>query len=218
MIKQLSLPLTLMFNLFIMNSTMAQEQEDGRITVYMWDIKETRENVDLYTSPKERTFMVSIAQEPILIRALSKKAREEWYKTTTLSAGQKKEVNAALDDLASAAYKKLPNFIPGPEKFAFGTEAEKKMITAGINDLNTIDIFKIGLEDKDWRYDEKDAYGNPTGRRKWGYFWYKKKPGNADYTCCRVYEVYLYQPYAGGGAYGDTKVYYERIWMSGCPK
>ena len=190
---------------------------DGRVSVWIYDISEAQADIDIYTNPKDRTYLVRPVFEGWLRLAFYKKEREDWAKTTKMNADDRRNINAALDALASSASKKLPAFIPGPEKFAYGTEAEKGLLISTIaGDKTNFKYHNVGLQDKTWRI-EKDDYDVPTGRRKWGYIWVRNS-SITDQQWCFVFEVYLYQPYQGGGTYGETVAHFERKWISGCPK
>jgi hypothetical protein len=198
-----------------LNTMMAQG--DGRTEYFINDIKDAQADIEKYTSPQERTYLVRPALEPWLMRAVSMKAREEWAQTTSMTPEQKKQVDDAFKALATIAAKKIPLNIPAAKKFALGSQAEKDLLMTNITDAHTIDVYRIGIEDQNWRI-EKDDYNMPTGRRKWAYIYYKKKSGLADYPYCRLMELYIYQPYAGGGTYGENTVYREQVTLCGCPK
>jgi hypothetical protein len=211
--KKYILILILLTNFF---TTMAQDG-DGRVSVWLYDISEAQADIDIYTNPKDRTYLVRPVFEGWLRSAFIKNEREDWAKTTKMNAEDRSKINAALDALASSASKKLPAFIPEPEKFAYGTETEKELLKSVITgDKSSLKYHKVGLQDKTWRI-EKDNYDVPTGRRKWGYIWFRN-PSIKDHPWCSVFEVYLYQPYQGGGTYGETVAHFERKWISGCPK
>ena len=190
---------------------------DGRVSVWIYDISEAKADIDIYTNPKDRTYLVRPVFEGWLRLAFYKKEREDWAKTTQMNADDRKSINAALDALASSASKKLPAFIPDPEKFAYGSEVEKGLLKSVITgDKTNLKYHNVGLQDKTWRI-EKDEYDMPTGRRKWGHIWFRNL-STTDHPWCFVFEVYLYQPYQGGGTYGETVAHFERRSMSGCPK
>lgn len=217
--KKISL-LKIFIIMLTLNSDPVNAQDgdgDGRVSVWIYDISEAQADINLYTNPKDRTYLVRPVFEGWLRLAFYKKEREDWAKTTKMNADDRKNINAALDALASSASKKLPAFIPEPEKFAYGTEAEKDLLKSTISgDKTNIKYHNVGLQDKTWRI-EKNDYDVPTGRRKWGYIWFRNS-NITDHQWCFVFEVYLYQPYQGGSTYGETVVHFERKWISGCPK
>jgi hypothetical protein len=201
-----------------LNSDPVNAQDgDGRVSVWIYDISEAQADIDMYTNPKDRTYLVRPVFEGWLRVAFYKKEREEWANTTKMNAEDKKKINTALDALASSASKKLPAFVPTNDMFAFGTEAEKELLKSVITgDKSNLKYHNVGLQDKTWRI-EKDSYDVPTGRRKWGHIWFRNT-SLTENPWCVVFEVYLYQAYQGGGDYGETVAHFERRWISGCPK
>lgn len=92
---------------------------DWFLNVMLSDIEKAKGEVDLYTNPEERLYLVSTPSSPWLLRAVSAKARDEyaidkkfndWRKA---NAGNK--FDTALDGLAASAAKKLPAYIPGAD-------------------------------------------------------------------------------------------------------
>lgn len=204
--------------LFSFQMAMGQDGNgDGRVWVWQDELQDAISDAKVYTSPKERTYFVRPVFEEWVVRAVSKTAREEWRKTTSMDADERQKIYALLDEMAALANKKLPANIPGPEMFAHGTEQEKTMMKGKITGIEELKIHKIGLQDQNWKIDKGDD-GIPTGRRKWGYVWYKKDPKLVDYPWCRVFEMYIYQPYTGGGTYGASEAVFERRWLCGCPR
>jgi hypothetical protein len=211
--KQYFLTLILLINFL----TIMAQDGDGRFDVFMDDLKEAQADATIYTSPKDRTYFVRPVLEDVwLPRAVSKTARAEWYGTTSLSPDQKKKIDQALNTLAASAAKKLMLHKPGPEKFAQGSKDEIELLKSIIPTLSDFTVHKIGLEDKNWRI-EKNELDVPTGRRKWGYVWFRDNRKIIDHPYCRVYEMFIYQPYEGGGTYGESVARYERRWLCGCP-
>lgn len=196
--------------------TIMAQDGDGRFDVFVDDLKEAQADANIFTSTKERTYFIRPALEMWLHRAVSKVARDEWLMTTSFSSDQRKKIDQALTTLAGTASKKLPSFKPGAEKFAFGTKEEIQLMKDKITDISSLTVYKIGLEDQHWRID-KDEYGMPTGRRKWGYVWFRSNSKIMDHPYCRVFQMYIYQPYLGGGTYGESYGSYESRWLCGCP-
>jgi hypothetical protein len=199
-----------------LNTMMAQG--DNRTEYFISEIKDAQEALEKHNPPG--IYLVRPESEKWLANAVSMKAREEWEKTTIMTPEQKKQVDAAYSALAAVAAKKIPLHIPEAKHFAAGTDAEKNMLKSFFFTKASPDqftVYQYGLEDQNWRID-KDEYNMPTGRRKWGYVYYKGKPGIHDHPYCRLMEAYIYQPYAGGGTYGESEVYFEAYYYSGCPK
>lgn len=201
--------------LFKILTTMSQDG-DWRFDVFMDDLKEAQADANVYTSPKDRTYFIRPALEDWLARAVSKSNRAEWLKNTSFIPEQRKAIDKALDNLAATAAKKISVYKPGPEKFAVGAPEEIQLIKDKITELADLTIHKIGIESKNWII-EKDDSGIPTGRRKWGYVWFRNNSKSMDHPYCRVYEMYVYQSYQGGGTYGASYGSYESTWLCGCP-
>jgi hypothetical protein len=204
--------LLILISILQINSVMAQ---DDRFSSWVYDINQAMEDINIYTNPQDRQYLVRPALEDWLSRALGANIRKKWANTTQMSEQQRNEINKKLDGLKSAAVKKLPLHVPGSEKFAFGTDQEIQLLKDKITDLNDCVLHKIGIQDKTWII-ERDGYGNIVGRRKWGYLWVNNKFSDAPF--CRMVELYLYQRYEGGGSYGEAYGTFERSWWVGCPK
>jgi hypothetical protein len=197
-----------------LNTMMAQG--DNRTEYFISEIQDAQEALEKHNPPG--IYLVRPESEKWLTNAVSMMWREDWAKTTQMTSEQKKQVYEAFDALAAVAAKKIPLHIPEAKHFAAGTDAEKKMLPTYITTYyKDINIYQYGFEDQNWRID-KDDYNMPTGRRKWGYIYFKYKPGVVDYSYCRLMEVYIYQPYAGGGTYGESVINFEATYFSGCPK
>jgi hypothetical protein len=215
--KTINLLITMVL-LFGFMTTLAQDGNgDGRVWVWQDELNDALADAKIYTTPKDRTYFVRPVYEDWVFRAVSKNAREEWRKTTQMDADERKKIYALLDELAKLASQKLPAFVPGTAMFTYGTDEEKTMLKGKITDVDKIKIHKIGLQDQNWQIEKGDD-GIPTGRRKWGYVWFKPNSPTLDHPWCRVFEMYIYQPYSGGGNYGASEAFFERRWLSGCPK
>jgi hypothetical protein len=190
------------------------EGGDNRFSYFMTDVKGAKAEVDEYTSPKEKLYLVQTKFENYLWYSVSKKARTDWYKSTEMSAAQKQAMDTALDALGASAAQKLPLFQPEASKFAYGSSQEKAMLQSKITDLAELKVHKVGLRNADWVI-IKNNYGIPLYRTKAGYVWVRGKKN--DHLYCRVLQIDINQSYQGGGSYGSSQGKFDSSWLSGCP-
>ena len=122
-------------------------------------------------------------------------------------------IEPALDALAIAARKSLPNYT-GPAGYTFGTPAEKQALLSTINDLAQAKVLKVGIKQQSWLI-AKDDFNLPTARYKHGVIWAKYPKANHGF--CWIFWVNVKQDYAGGGTYGDTYGYFVSRALAGCP-
>lgn len=215
--KKLVLALTTFMVLASASQSFAQG--DNRTGFFLSEIKKAQTEVDKYISPEHQIAIVEIPLDDWLLRAVSKKERDKWLKTTQFSPDESKQINDALDALSAAAATKLPLFKPYPKKFAYGTAAEKEMMKNKITGSHDGIVFhKIGLEDEVWQI-VKGNDGLPKFRFKAGYVWLRNNnKDQVDHPYCRVFQINITQQYQGGGTYGESVAGYAGIkWLSGCP-
>lgn len=192
----------------------AQNNTDYKIQYFLEDIGKTKEQVDKYTSPKEKLYLVSEANLPWLKRSVSKKSRETWTKDLNLTPAEKKKVDDALDALGVSAAQKLPKYIPDEKNFAVHNQAEEDLMKTGVSDISEAKIHKIGLRNTVWTI-EKDSYNTPLHRFKQGFIWLRY-PAN-DHPYCHLLQVNIIQQYAGGGTYGESYAKLVYNDYCGCP-
>ena len=148
--------------------------------------------------------------------AVSQRSRQEYFKRNggPKAAERQAALTPALDALAAATARTLPQFKANPSIFAYRNPAGEKMAVQGLRNSATVKLHKIGFEEANWLF-EKNVVGIPLNRYKHGYIW--ARDSGDDHPYCHLYVIYLQQDYAGGGQYGQafTKVRDDQI--VGCP-
>jgi hypothetical protein len=192
-------------------------QGDNRTGYFLSEINKAKALVDKYISPEHQIYLVDIAGEDWLFRAVSKNERDKWLKTTQFTVEEGKKINDALDALNASAEKKLPLYKPESKRFAYGTSEEKEMMKSKISGVQDLTIHKIGLADEVWQV-VKDGTGTPKYRYRAGYIWFKNNNKSlVDHPWCRVFQINISQNYQGGGTYGASFAGYQTRWLCGCP-
>lgn len=185
--------------------------------VWISDIARAKEDVDSYT-PEGKIYMVRSIEMPWLVRAFSKTARDafavekkfdDWRK-----ANPGNKWDAALDDLAASAAKKLPTYLPAAKNFAIRDANLEKMMIAKLKSGPGIKIEKIGIFHSAWQI-EKNGLGIPENRYREAYIWGRDPKDEHPY--CHLYGFVIQQDYSGGGTYGATWVYQNTDAIFGCP-
>lgn len=186
------------------------------VNVMVGDIRDAKEDIDSYT-PEGKIYLVRSPLAPWLLRAVSQKARDafavdkklqDWRKATP---GNK--YDAGLDALATAAAKKLPEYLPKQNQFALRDPSIERMMTAKLKNAATLKTLKIGILHANWQI-EKNSLGLPTNRYREGFIWIKD-PAD-DHPYCHVYGFVIQQDYSGGGTYGASFVYQNTDTLFGC--
>ena len=191
----------------------SEPQDDIRINVFLDDIKKAKGEIERY-NPADFLYLVSEGDaSAALLRAVSSRARQQFLTEWSKANGINKLV-APFDDLSAAAAKKLPGYVPKSNGFAFHNPAEEKMMKAALNNLATLKIHKIGLNENAWLIDRNDV-GIPTSRYKHGSIW--ARDTSDDHPYCHVYRVNILQDYAGGGTYGASYARLLQDELFGCP-
>ena len=190
-----------------------EPQDDMRISVFLDDIKKAKSEIERY-NPADWLYLVSEGDaSAALLRAVSPRARQQFLTAWSKANGINKLV-APFDDLAAAAAKKLPTYVPKSNKFTFHNLAEEKMMKGALHNLATLKIHKIGLQENAWLIDKNDI-GIPTSRYKHGSIW--ARDNGDDHPYCHVYYVNIIQDYAGGGTYGASYARLLQDELFGCP-
>jgi hypothetical protein len=196
----------------------SEDPPEWWLNVMVSDINQAKEEVDLYTNPEERLYLVSTPSSPWLLRAVSSKAREEFSNDKKLGDWRKanagNKFDTALDELAAAAAKKLPIYIPNSKNFNIRDAALEQMIKAKLKNSATLKISKIGLLHSIWVV-EKNDLGIPLNRYREAFIWAKDSAD--DHKYCHQYGFVIQQDYAGGGTYGATYAYLNTDNLFGCP-
>lgn len=176
------------------------------------NIERAQREVDNYNSQNDLR-LVSEAAHPWLFRAVSPWARNQYY--TEKGMGVKPYLDPVLDKLAKAAASKLPSYVPGPTNFSYHNVNEEKMIRSRVQAWAPHNqIFKVGLVNSAWRI-EKNAYGLPTRRYKWGKAWIRVT--NSDHPYCWLVSINIIQDYSGGGTYAASYANQVDEELVGCP-
>lgn len=189
------------------------DEMDFRLKFFLEEIAKAQKSVDEYT-PEEKTYLVSSGEYDWLVRAVSPKAREEWSKKWLTKPNERSKFNAALDALAASAAKKLPLYQANPKMYNFRNPTEEKMMKGTLENLASLKIFKIGLNQVNWLIDKNDL-GIPTARYKHGMLWVRD--ASDDHAFCKIYYVNIIQDYAGGGTYGASYAKFTGGELAGCP-
>ncbi len=188
---------------------------DFRLPVFLDDIKKAQSEVDRYT-PQTFLFLVSDGGDSnALLRAISPKAREEWSKEWLKNADSRKEFNAAWDELAKAAAKKIPTYKPSPKSFQFKYPAGEKLLMDSFKNASTLKIFRTGTDTAGWDI-QKDSSNFPSYRYKDVRVYFRDP--SADHPYCSVVTARVKQDYAGGGTY-NSQIYRSSVSeeIFGCP-
>lgn len=187
------------------------------LKVIVGDIETAKGEVEIYT-PEGRMYLVSSPLAPWLLRAVSKKAREEFAVDKKLNDWRKANANnsfdTALDALAASAAKKLPTYLPKASSFALRDAALEQMIKTKLKNAATVKTLKIGIMHSNWQI-EKNDLGIPINRYREAFIW--GKDSSDDHPYCHVYGFVIQQDYTGGGTYGSTGAYLNTDVLVGCP-
>jgi hypothetical protein len=190
------------------------EEMSGVLSIHYDELLDTKKEVDAYTSPTERLYMVSGKHAEYFMRAISKKARDKWAQTWLKNPEHKKKFDDLYDAIAAAAAKKFPVYLPDSKKFAFHNKAEEGMMRSVLRNAATLKIHKIGQFHNSWQI-SREGTDLPDARYKQGYVWAKDSAD--DYPYCHLYQVNIIQKYAGGGTYGESFAKVVGDTVLGCP-
>ena len=179
------------------------DKPDFRLSVFLDDIKKAQSEVDRYT-PADFLYLVSDGgSSAALLRAVSPKAREEWSKEWLKKADSRAEFNAAWDELAKVAAKKIPLYKPAAAQFKFRYPVGEKLLMDYFKNSSTLKIFRTGTDTTGWDI-QKDSSNFPTYRYKDVRVYLRDS--SDDFPYCKVVTARVKQDYAGGGTY-NPKVY-----------
>jgi hypothetical protein len=190
-----------------------EPQDDIRISVFLDDIKKAKSEIERY-NPADWLYLVSEGDaSAALLRAVSPRERQKFLSEWSKANGINKLV-APFDDLAAAAAKKLPTYIPKPNGFAFHNPLPEKMMKGALDNVSTLKINKIGLSENAWLIDKNDI-GIPMSRYKHGSIW--ARDTSDDHPYYHFYRVNIIEDYAGGGTYGASYAKLVQDELVGCP-
>ncbi len=178
------------------------------------EIKKIREQVEEFGD--DDAYLVTPSEGEWLLRALSAKERERWAKSFFKSSeAGKTKAYQELDALSISAAKKLPDYTPGNQNFAFHNKAEETMMKAALKNSASLTVHKIGQFHGEWQIAKNDL-DIPVSRYKQGYIW--ARDSKDDFAFCHLYQVNIIQDYAGGGKYGASYAKFLGDTLFGCPK
>jgi hypothetical protein len=188
---------------------------DVALPVFLDDIKKAQEEAERY-SPADYLYLVSAGgPSEALLRAVSKRAREEWAKQWLKNPKSRAEFDAEWDKLATIAAKKIPLYKPSAGSYRFRDPAGEKMVMGALKNPSTLKIFRVGSDTAGWDI-QKDSNNYPSYRYKKVSVYFRDP--NDDHSYCRVVSARIKQDYAGGGRY-NSEIYRSSVSdeIFGCP-
>lgn len=190
-------------------------ETDARISLFLNELDQANKQAAEY-SPETSTYIVRNNVYDWLLRAVSPAERAEFFKKweSLMSAANRKRFTDGLDSLNATAAKKLPLYQADSKTFNFHNLAEEKLMKGTLENLASLKIYKIGLNQNNWLIDKNDL-GIPTARYKHGMLWVRN--AEKDYPYCQMYYVNIKQDYAGGGTYGASYARFIDSALAGCP-
>jgi len=192
------------------------EKPDFRLPVFLADIKKAQGEAERY-APGEYLYLVSAgASSEALLRAVSRREREEWAQQWLKNPASRAEFDAEWDKLAAIAAKKIPGYKPSAASFQFRDPVGERLLMGGVKNPSTLKIFRVGTDTAGWNI-QKDNDGILPSYRYKTLRVYLRDP-NDDHPYCRVVSARIKQDYAGGGRY-NSEVYRSSVSeeIYGCP-
>jgi hypothetical protein len=189
---------------------------DVALPVFLEDIKKAQGEAERYT-PEDYLYLVSAGDSSDeLLRAVSKRAREEWASKWLKDPASRAEFDAEWDKLAAIAAKKIPTYKPSAASFQFRYPAGERLLMSSLKNPSSLKIFRIGTDTAGWEIQKDNDDVLPSYRYKTMRVYFRD-PAD-DHPYCRVVSARIKQDYAGGGRY-NAEVYSssasEEIF--GCP-
>jgi hypothetical protein len=191
------------------------EKPDFRLPVFLSDIRKAQGEAERY-APGEYLYLVSAGDaSDELLRAVSRRAREEWAKQWLKNAVSRAEFDAEWDKLAAIAAKKIPTYKPSAGSYRFRDLAGEKLLMGGLKNPATLKIFRIGTDIAGWEI-QKDSDNLPSYRYKTMKVYFRDP--SDDHPYCRVVSARIKQDYAGGGRF-NAEIYRSSVSdeIFGCP-
>ena len=192
------------------------EKPDVRLPVFLDDIKKAQGEAARYT-PADYLYLVSAGgPSEALLRAVSRREREEWAKQWLKNPAARAEFDAEWDKLAAIAAKKIPGYKPSAASFQFRDPVGERLLMGSLKNPSTLKIFRVGTDTAGWNI-QKDNDGILPSYRYKTLRVYLRDP-NDDHPYCRVVSARIKQDYAGGGRY-NSEVYRSSVSeeIYGCP-
>jgi hypothetical protein len=193
-----------------------EDKPDFRLPVFLSDIKKAQSEAERY-APGEYLYLVSAGDaSDELLRAVSRRAREEWAQQWLKNPTSRAEFDAEWDKLAVIAAKKIPSYKPSAASFQFRDPAGERLLMGALKNPSALKIFRTGTDTAGWNI-QKDNDGILPSYRYKTVRVYLRDP-NDDHPYCRVVSARIKQDYAGGGRY-NSEVYRSSVSeeIYGCP-
>ena len=191
------------------------EKPDFRLPVFLSDIRKAQGEAERY-APGEYLYLVSAGDaSDELLRAVSRRAREEWAQQWLKDPASRAEFDAEWDKLAAIAAKKIPTYKPSAASYRFRDPVGEKLLMGALKNPSTLKIFRIGTDTAGWEI-QKDSDNLPSYRYKTMKVYFRDP--NDDHPYCRVVSARIKQDYAGGGRY-NSEIYRSSVSdeIFGCP-
>jgi hypothetical protein len=191
------------------------EKPDFRLPVFLSDIRKAQGEAERY-APGEYLYLVSAGDaSDELLRAVSRRAREEWAQQWLKDPASRAEFDAEWDKLAAIAARKIPTYKPSAASYRFRDPAGEKLLMGALKNPATLKIFRIGTDTAGWEI-QKDSDNLPSYHYKTMKVYFRDP--NDDHPYCRVVSARIKQDYAGGGRY-NSEIYRSSVSdeIFGCP-
>lgn len=192
-----------------------EAKPDVALPVFLSDIKKAQEEAARYT-PADYLYLVSAGgPSEALLRAVSRRAREEWASQWLKDPASRAEFDAEWDKLAAIAAQKIPTYKPSAASYRFRDAVGEKLLMGALKNPSTLKIFRIGTDTAGWEI-QKGSDNLPSYRYKTMKIYFRD-PAD-DHPYCRVVSARIKQDYAGGGRY-NAEVYRSSVSeeIFGCP-
>jgi hypothetical protein len=189
---------------------------DFRLPVFLSDIRKAQDEAARY-SPSEYLYLVSAGgPSEALLRAVSRRAREEWAQQWLKNPASRAEFDAEWDKLASIAAKKIPSYKPSAASFQFRDPVGERLLMGALKNPSTLKIFRVGTDTAGWNIEKGNNDVLPSYRYKTLRVYFRDP--NDDHPYCRVVSARIKQDYAGGGRF-NSEVYRSSVSeeIYGCP-
>lgn len=193
------------------------QQESLWVKTMVENVNEVRKEVEEF-DPKTKVSLVIGYNYDYLLRAVSPKARTAWLKDTnaldTVRKTPNNRLDAALDQLAAAAAKKIPTYRARLDEFKVRNPAEERLMKSILTKIANYKILSGGMFSTNFSI-AKNEFGLPVRRFKTGVFHIKDTTD--DHPYCYLTYINIIQDYSGGGTYGASYAEFIKDELIGCP-
>jgi len=192
------------------------EKPDMRLPLFLSDIRKAQDEAARYT-PADFLYLVSAGgPSEALLRAVSKREREEWATTWLKNPASRAEFDAEWDKLAATAAKKIPTYKPSAGSYKFRDPMGEKQLMGALKNPASLKIFRIGTDTAGWNIEKGNNSVVPSYRYKTLKVYFRDP--SDDHPYCRVVSARIKQDYAGGGSY-KSEIYRSSVSSEifGCP-